>query len=115
MRVLIIALVLACPVVAGLSASQQKRARHRNRPPAIISVTSSNARVAVCPFTAHLYKPEVELLVDAIDPDGDTLIYEYSTTEGAILGKGKLVTWDLNNVKRGPHEVRATVKDGKGG
>src|SRR5215203_140068 len=36
-------------------------------------------------------------------------------TEGTISGKGKSVIWDLNNVLRGPHEVRVTVTDGKGG
>jgi len=60
-------------------------------------------------------KPEVDLFVDATDPDGDALQYKYSTTEGTISGKGKLVVWDLNKVRRGPHQVRVTVTDGRGG
>jgi hypothetical protein len=57
----------------------------------------------------------VTLIVTATDPDGDLLHYEYLTTEGTISGKGKSVLWDLRGLKRGPHEVRVRVKDGKGG
>ena len=71
--------------------------------------------IPICPFSQLFAKPVVDLLVSATDPDGDRLQYEYSTTEGTISGKGKLVIWDLNNVVRGPHEVRVTVTDGKGG
>lgn len=60
-------------------------------------------------------KPEVELLVNATDPDGDSLRYEYSFTEGKISGEGKLVLWHLDGLPRGPHEIHVTVSDGKGG
>ena len=53
--------------------------------------------------------------MNATDPDGDTLQYKYSTTAGTILGKGKLVIWDLSKVSYGSHEVNVTVTDGKGG
>ena len=104
------------PLVAGLSASEQKPRRQRNRPPAIDSFTSSLTRIAICPWeTPALPKPEVELVVNATDPDADGLRYEYSTTEGTISGTGGLVLWDLRDVKPGPHEVRVTVSDGRGG
>ena len=110
-------LALVCPLVAGLSASEQKPRRQRNRPPAIDSFTSSLTRIEIFPWgqTAALPKPEVELVVNATDPDADGLRYEYSTTEGTISGTGSLVLWDLRDVKRGPHEVRVTVTDGRGG
>jgi hypothetical protein len=57
----------------------------------------------------------VDLLVNATDPDADKLRYEYLTSDGTISGEGKSVVWDLNKVLRGPHEVRVTVTDGKGG
>jgi len=57
----------------------------------------------------------VELVVKATDPDGDTLHYEYVTRDGSISGKGSSVTWDLNNVMRGPHDVRVRVTDRRGG
>jgi hypothetical protein len=59
--------------------------------------------------------PQVDLLVNATDPDGDALRFEYSATDGTISGKGNLVMWDLRDVKRGPHEVRVTVTDGRKG
>lgn len=57
----------------------------------------------------------MDLFVNATDPDGDALHYEYSTTDGTISGKSNLVVWDLHDVKRGPHDVRVTVTDGRGG
>ena len=102
-------------LVAGLSASEQKRPQ-RNRAPAIESFSSSQRVISVCKFHPELFeKPVVDLLVTATDPDGDKLQYEYSTTEGIISGKGKWVTWDLKDAMRGPHEVRVTVTDGRGG
>src|ERR1041384_2579530 len=110
-----ISLALVFPLVAGLSASQQKPGRQRNRPPAINSFTSSLMRIEVCPFYPASHKPEVELVVNAIDPDGDGLHYKYTTTDGTISGEGSLVIWNLRNVKRGPHEARVTVTDGRRG
>ena len=112
----IISLALVGPLLAVLSDSEQKPRRERNRPPSIDSFTSSLTTIQVCPFHPELYdKPEVNLVMNATDPDGDSLHYEYSTTEGTISGKGKSVIWDLNKVLRGPHEIRVIVTDGKGG
>lgn len=114
-RLLIISLVLVCPFLAVLSASQQKPRRGRNGPPKIESFTSSVRTISVCEFSELFNKPEVDLLVNATDPDADELRYEYSTADGKILGEGKLVVWDLKDVPYGPHEVHVTVTDGKGG
>jgi hypothetical protein len=102
-------------VFSLLTIAEQKARRQRNRPPSIDSFTSSSRTLNICQFTQLCDKPEVGLLVNATDPDGDALQYEYSPTEGSISGKGKSVIWNLNNVLRGPHEVRVTVTDGKGG
>ena len=103
-------MVLVFALVAVLSAAEKQR-RQRNRAPVIESFTSSVVTVQVCPFVPD--KPDVDLMVNATDPDGDELHYEYSTTDGKISGEGKLVVWDLNKVRMGPHEVRVTVTDGK--
>jgi hypothetical protein len=95
--------------------AQQESQRQTNRPPVISSFSSSRRLIEVCPFSEHFPKPHVDLLVIASDPDGDSLVYEYSITEGAISGKGRQVIWDLDRALRGPHEVRVTVTDGKGG
>lgn len=115
-RSLVISFVLFLQVVAVIPASEQKPRRQQNRPPSIASFTSSLTRIEVCPFNRKMFPdPEVELVVNATDPDGDSLHYEYSTKEGTISGSGKSVLWDLQGLPRGPHEVRVTVTDGKGG
>lgn len=112
-RLLAISLALVFPL---LTTAEQKPRRQRNRPPTIDSFTSSSSTLRVCPFRPELFdKPEVDLVVNATDPDGDTLQYEYSTTGGSILGEGKLVIWDLSNALQRKHEVRVTVTDGRGG
>ena len=111
-RLLAISLALVFPL---LITAEQKPRRQRNRPPTIDSFTSSVGTLNICPFNQLFDKPEVYLDVNATDPDGDALQYEYSTTEGSVSGKGKSVIWNLDKVLRGPHEVRVTVTDGKGG
>ena len=111
-RLLAISFALVLPL---LTTAEQKPRRQPNRPPTIDSFTSSKRTIELCRFLQPPDKPEVDLVVNATDPDGDALQYEYSTTEGSISGKGKSVIWDLNQVLRGPHEVRVTVTDGKGG
>ncbi|HEV8427638.1 MAG TPA: Ig-like domain-containing protein [Pyrinomonadaceae bacterium] len=113
-RLLAISFALVFPLIAAMPAADQKPRRQRNRPPLIDSFTSSSTMVEICPWSP-ISRPEANLTVNATDLDGDSLQYEYATTEGTISGKGDFVTWDLNNVKRGPHEVRVTVTDGKGG
>ena len=114
-RLLMISVALVFPLLAVLSAAEQKPRRPRNPPPAIDSFSSSVTTIPVCEFSQVFAKPEVDLFVKATDPDGDALHYEYSTKGGTISGKGSSVIWDLHNVLRGPHEVRVTVTDGKGG
>jgi len=115
---LVISFSLVFPVVGILPGLEQKARRQPNRPPSIDSFTSSLTTIRICPFlpsAAVSDKPEVTLVVTANDPDGDSLHYEYLTTEGTISGEGRSVLWDLNGLKRGPHEVRVRVTDGKGG
>jgi len=117
-RLTLISLAMVFPLLTVLPAPEQKPRRQRNRPPAIDSFTSSLQQIRICPFlptTAVVDKPEVDLLVEATDPDGDSLHFEYSTPDGTISGKGSSVVWDLKNVLRGPHEVRVTVTDGRAG
>lgn len=113
-HVFVILITLVLPFVA-LPASQQKARRQPNRPPVIRSLISSSLIVEVCPSTTVIPKPVVALFVDASDPDGDTLAYEYSSKEGTISGTGNSANWNLIDLPRGPHEVQVTVTDGKGG
>ena len=114
---LVISFALVFLLVGLLPASQQKSRRQPNRPPVIESFTSSSKAVEICPFfrNSAVGPPVVGLYVSATDPDGDPLAYKYSVNEGKISGQGRLVSWNLDDLPRGPHEVRVTVTDGKGG
>src|SRR5262245_3608555 len=107
-------LALIFPLVGLMLTQQQTVQRQANRPPSIDSFASSLTAIRLCHFFPDFFdKPVVTLVVNATDPDGDSLNYEYSTAEGIISGKGKSVVWDLRGLPFGPHEVRVTVTDRK--
>jgi hypothetical protein len=56
----------------------------------------------------------VGLSATATDPDGDTLLYTYSTTGGRITGDGPNATLDLSGVAPGTYTVTVEVDDGCG-
>src|SRR5205823_13376428 len=58
--------------------------------------------------------PVVSLAANASDPDGDTLLYTYSTTGGRITGDGANVSWDLTGVQPGTYTATVEVDDGCG-
>jgi hypothetical protein len=64
-----------------------------------------------CPTTAT---SSVGLTTTATDPDGDTLLYTYSTTGGRITGEGANVTWDLSGLAPGTYTASVEVDDGCG-
>jgi hypothetical protein len=56
----------------------------------------------------------VPLAATASDPDGDTLLYTWSTTGGRITGDGPNATWDLSGVAPGTYTALVEVDDGCG-
>ncbi|PYS92651.1 MAG: hypothetical protein DMF64_08210 [Acidobacteria bacterium] len=56
----------------------------------------------------------VQLAATATDPDGDTLLYTWSTTGGRITGDGPNVTWDLSGAAPGTYTATVEVDDGCG-
>jgi hypothetical protein len=50
----------------------------------------------------------------ASDPDGDTILYTYSTTAGRITGDGSAVIWDLKGAEPGSYTASVEVDDGCG-
>jgi hypothetical protein len=74
-------------------------------PPGTIS-TSGN-----CPTTENA---TVQLAANATDPDGDTLLYTYTTTGGRVTGDGANVSWDLSGVQPGTYTSTVEVDDGCG-
>jgi len=57
---------------------------------------------------------QVQLAANATDPDGDTLLYTWSTTGGRIVGDGANVSWDLSGVQPGTYTASVEVDDGCG-
>lgn len=50
----------------------------------------------------------------ASDPDGDTMLYTYTTTGGRITGDGPAVIWDLKGAGAGSYTASVEVDDGCG-
>ena len=56
----------------------------------------------------------VSLTANASDPDGDTLLYTYTSTGGRITGDGANVSWDLSGAQPGTYTATVEVDDGCG-
>ena len=91
-----------------------------NQPPTVNLSASSGTITLPCPpgTTSTTCTPSadrsVQLSANATDPDGDTLLYTYSTTGGRITGDGPNVTWDLSGVQPGTYTATVEVDDGCG-
>jgi hypothetical protein len=93
-----------------------------NNPPTT-SVSASPSRVVLAADCPSGERPregcvatssQVQLAANATDPDGDTLLYTWSTTGGRITGDGANVTWDLSGVQPGTYTASVEVDDGCG-
>lgn len=81
------------------------------------ATTDGGTRITTCARDASLATPEnsqVQITTQASDPDGDTLLYTYTTTGGRIVGEGPNVTLDLAGAAPGTYTVTAEVDDGCG-
>jgi hypothetical protein len=93
-----------------------------NNPPTV-TLTASSSTVTLPAECTGTDKPDpnctptagtVNLSANATDPDGDTLLYTYSTTGGRITGDGPNATLDLTGVAPGTYTVTVEVDDGCG-
>lgn len=93
-----------------------------NQPPTVsLTASSSNVTLPAECTAPDLPDPTctanagtVQLSANATDPDGDTLLYTYSTTGGRITGDGPNATLDLTGVADGTYTVTVEVDDGCG-
>jgi hypothetical protein len=89
-----------------------------NQPPVVSLAASSSTVTAPCPpgmtGSCTNASQSVTLTANATDPDGDTLLYTYSTTGGRISGEGANATWDLTGVQPGTYTSTVEVDDGCG-
>jgi hypothetical protein len=93
-----------------------------NQPPTV-SLSASSSRVVLPAECGAGQQPDpactptantVQLSSTATDPDGDTLLYTYSTTGGRVSGDGPNATLDLSGVAPGTYTVTVEVDDGCG-
>jgi hypothetical protein len=93
-----------------------------NQPPTV-SLSASSSRVTLAAECGAGERPvasctptagSVQLSATATDPDGDTLLYTYSTTGGRVSGDGPNATLDLTGVAPGTYTVTVEVDDGCG-
>ncbi|HEX7316054.1 MAG TPA: hypothetical protein VF297_19260 [Pyrinomonadaceae bacterium] len=93
-----------------------------NQPPTV-TLSASSSRVVLAAECTEGQRPvagctptanTVQLSATATDPDGDTLLYTYSTTGGRVTGDGPNATLDLTGVAPGTYTVTVEVDDGCG-
>lgn len=59
-------------------------------------------------------KTKISIATTAVDPENDVLTYNYTISDGKIIGTGANVVWDLSGVKAGTYTITAGVDDGCG-
>lgn len=62
----------------------------------------------------NISKASYQVSAKATDPDGDAMLYTYSSTGGRINGDGPSAIWDLSGASPGEYTVTAEVDDGCG-
>jgi hypothetical protein len=91
-----------------------------NQPPTVNLSASSGTITLPCPpgtvstSCTPSSNQTVQLAANATDPDGDTLLYTYTTTGGRITGDGANTSWDLTGVQPGTYTSTVEVDDGCG-
>jgi len=93
-----------------------------NQPPTVTLSASSGTITRPCPPGTQSRSGQcpttegspVQLAANATDPDGDTLLYTYTTTGGRVTGDGANVSWDLTGVQPGTYTATVGVDDGCG-
>jgi hypothetical protein len=91
-----------------------------NQPPTVNLSASSGTITLPCPpgtissSCTPSSNQTVQLAANATDPDGDTLLYTYTTTGGRVTGDGANTSWDLTGVQPGTYTATVEVDDGCG-
>ena len=89
-----------------------------NNPPTITlevgAVTPGSDKVKRASASTVCVGDKVALRANASDPDGDTLLYTWTTTGGRIVGEGANVSFDTTGLAPGTYTVTAQVDDGCG-
>ena len=98
---------------SGLAQRNNRNRRSQPEPaqtnPPTIRLTSSTNVVNNCPGDGSA----VQLVADAVSPQGLPLRYNWSATGGRIVGSGANTTWDFSGVQPGTYTVTVEVNSGR--
>lgn len=103
--------------IIGIPLRQKPTEMPPNKPPELDSKLSTSIVYLPCDDGKNCpneEKPLIDVFAEAIDPDGDSLLYTYDVTGGKIIGSGKDVQWDLSDIQPGKYQIRIEVDDGHG-
>jgi outer membrane protein OmpA-like peptidoglycan-associated protein len=89
-----------------------------NQPPTVSltvgAVTAVATNVVRASAQTVCVGDRVALRADASDPDGDTLLYSWTTTGGRVVGEGNATVFDTAGLAPGEYTVTVQVDDGCG-
>jgi hypothetical protein len=107
--------------IFGLSFARMNRRAEPvkpNQPPtvemAVGSVTPGSADLLRAGATTVCAGDKVALAATATDPDGDSLLYSWTSTGGRIVGEGVNTLFDTTGLEPGEYTVRVEVNDNRG-
>jgi len=99
----------------------KRQAEVVNLPPNVTNLTVSDSEITLpCPPGSSSASggcndsTSVTVTTTAVDPEGDVLTYNYTTSAGHVVGTGATVSWDLSGVAPGSYTITAGVDDGCG-
>jgi hypothetical protein len=103
----------ALMLLFSVSVSAQRRRNERQTPPQsnppTVRLSPSTNVVMNCPGEGS----SVQLVADAVSPQGLELRYNWSATGGRIVGSGANTTWDFSGVQPGTYTVTVEVNSGR--
>ena len=98
-------------LVVSLSAAhvlaQKPQVISATNAPLSLSLTSDANIVRACDNGGA---PQVQLTAKAVSPGGNPIKYKWTTADGAIIGEGPVVTWNLAGLKPGYHKVSLDIQ-----
>lgn len=90
-----------------------------NKPPTVVlsvgAVTKGSLDVVRESASTICPGDKVALTAAATDPDGDSLVYRWTTTGGKVVGEGANASFDASGLAPGEYTVTVEVDDGCGG
>lgn len=92
-------------LLGAMPAAAQKPAAAVASAPLKLNLSSNTTVVSSCSDSAS----QVQLIANAVSPDGNPIKYKWTTTAGTITGEGSQVTWNLAGLKPGYHKASLDI------